>query len=1138
MMALLVFLSHLILLASVSTPVVAAVTLLPRGMDWTEWAWEAVGAVLTSPSLPPSPPHCSLAFITDNNNITTSTSIIQKGRDLSASLGVSVFEVATMKGRDHNNNNNNLTQTHLTRVVTQARQVRVGSWCVSVVVVSRDVELLGSLAHEIRQGRLLQWGTRLVVVTQLDLLTLTHLLHTHWTFAMMNTLMLNKENSRWVLYQHIPYTEGEGGYRVMRVGSWTPKTGLITTSQHFPTKFNNFHGASFPVSVDEESMPLFGVIRKTVQTSTSTQTPGNNNNNNTSTVITFKGRDYIMLLAVGETLNFTPAITLTTSVTQSIQEVVSGKSFLHPLRLVLLPHFLTLVDYTFPIDRASITFSLAKPPIKPQWQSLYYPLRPVVWAAILVLLVAIPPLFVVASNIGGNDGGGGGDRNSSRRRNTLSLLAPARVLLAQDLAHYYPRASSLRLLLATWMIFSFVVGASYRGSLTAFLTIRKYPARPETLEELALTKRPSTFPNGLMWFRDYFLTSRQPATRSVGDLSSLVPTVRTGMDYMAHNRGAFFYERYYMQLAIAEHYSDLWGDTDLYVAKENVLPNYAAWFVPHDAPYKHSLDLVLARIIEAGLKDKWLEDVMRETKMEIRIKKLQQSNIKREGDNVGGGDGDVNGDGTAKESSKDEGSDESVNRDSIRGVVSGREQGRQSLTLTHLQGPFWLLLLGMVAALVALLIEVPINMSSALFGASTRSSSKNLVEFRCGKMYLKGQMVHPDKRKGQLYLYQADDSLMHFCWKDRGTGTVEEDLIVFPDDCLFKRVNQCTTGRVYVLIFRSSVRRLFFWMQEPKTDKDEEHCRKVNELMNNPPTPGSSSRTPGSSSSNPSAALSSEITNIRDADLQNIFGNISQQQLMQFLGSGMSSLATLLGPGSGSSGGSGRGSSSGGGSGSDSTPSTPAATTTTTPSATTPTTTTTTTSTTTVSAPPAAQDSAQSGSGSSGNESSSGGTPGSNVVPIQLSDLQNILSGITVPPDVAGSPRVPVDLSSAMTAEALQPILTNEAFVEELRPYLPATAEELPPTEQLRGTVTSPQFQQAVSLFSSALQSGQLGPLINQFGLGEDAVLAASSCDMEAFIKALGKKDKDEGSKKEEEKKNADKEKDQDKDDDDYMAVD
>lgn len=59
-----------------------------------------------------------------------------------------------------------------------------------------------------------------------------------------------------------------------------------------------------------------------------------------------------------------------------------------------------------------------------------------------------------------------------------------------------------------------------------------------------------------------------------------------------------------------------------------------------------------------------------------------------------------------------------------------------------------------------------------------------------------------------------------------------------------------------------------------------------------------------------------------------------------------------------------------------------------------------------------------------------------------------------------------VDLSSAMTAEALQPILTNEEFVNQLRPYLPATSEELPPTEQLRGTVTSPQFQQVLIFIS------------------------------------------------------------------------
>lgn len=65
--------------------------------------------------------------------------------------------------------------------------------------------------------------------------------------------------------------------------------------------------------------------------------------------------------------------------------------------------------------------------------------------------------------------------------------------------------------------------------------------------------------------------------------------------------------------------------------------------------------------------------------------------------------------------------------------------------------------------------------SGALFGnTSGRSQSKNLVEFRAGKMHMKGKMVHPDKRKGLVYVHQSEDSLMHFCWKDRTTGTVED----------------------------------------------------------------------------------------------------------------------------------------------------------------------------------------------------------------------------------------------------------------------------------------------------------------------------------------------------------------------------
>lgn len=68
--------------------------------------------------------------------------------------------------------------------------------------------------------------------------------------------------------------------------------------------------------------------------------------------------------------------------------------------------------------------------------------------------------------------------------------------------------------------------------------------------------------------------------------------------------------------------------------------------------------------------------------------------------------------------------------------------------------------------------------SGALFPSmvsGTRgNSSKYLVEFRAGKMTLKGNVVTPDKRKGTVYIQQSDDSLIHFCWKDRTSGNVDD----------------------------------------------------------------------------------------------------------------------------------------------------------------------------------------------------------------------------------------------------------------------------------------------------------------------------------------------------------------------------
>lgn len=180
-------------------------------------------------------------------------------------------------------------------------------------------------------------------------------------------------------------------------------------------------------------------------------------------------------------------------------------------------------------------------------------------------------------------------------------------------------------------------------------------------------------------------------------------------------------------------------------------------------------------------------------------------------------------------------------------------------------------------------------------GASPIStSSRNLVEFKAGKMELRDKMVHPIQKKGLVFLRQSpDDNLMHFCWKDRQTGVTEDDLILFPDDCEFKRVKECTTGRVYVLKMKSSNKKMFFWMQESKVDRDDEFCKKINEMLNNPPRAGSDMGGGGSS----------------DRDLQQLFGNMSQEQIAHLLSSNGVNLASLLNSATGRSPGSNSGAS-------------------------------------------------------------------------------------------------------------------------------------------------------------------------------------------------------------------------------------
>lgn len=92
--------------------------------------------------------------------------------------------------------------------------------------------------------------------------------------------------------------------------------------------------------------------------------------------------------------------------------------------------------------------------------------------------------------------------------------------------------------------------------------------------------------------------------------------------------------------------------------------------------------------------------------------------------------------------------------------------------------------------------------------------------------------VRADKRKGMIILERSgEDKLIHFIWKERSSSNKEIDLIIFPDDAVFKRVEECKTGRVYVLEFKTG-NKVFFWMQEPEETNDEKNVEIINNNIN------------------------------------------------------------------------------------------------------------------------------------------------------------------------------------------------------------------------------------------------------------------------------------------------------------------
>lgn len=113
-----------------------------------------------------------------------------------------------------------------------------------------------------------------------------------------------------------------------------------------------------------------------------------------------------------------------------------------------------------------------------------------------------------------------------------------------------------------------------------------------------------------------------------------------------------------------------------------------------------------------------------------------------------------------------------------------------------------------------------------------------MVEFRAGRCTRQGKTVTSDKRKGMVRLFKGADQVLHFAWKQRNKQELELDLMLFPGDAECFMVPQPpATGRVFALRVKGRDDMHFFWIQEPKDEKDAENIKNMNIQLGNEPAP-------------------------------------------------------------------------------------------------------------------------------------------------------------------------------------------------------------------------------------------------------------------------------------------------------------
>ncbi|XP_060814630.1 ionotropic receptor 21a-like isoform X1 [Bombus pascuorum] len=418
---------------------------------------------------------------------------------------------------------------------------------------------------------------------------------------------------------------------------------LLYGTNHFTEKITNLQEKHLQIAVFEHIPAV---------TTKSRAYYNKQPNNNTEGL----GIEFELMQIISKAMNFKPKYYMPDNITLEkwginednqthvglVGEAIQGKAAFYLGDLHYTLHHLNYFDLTTPYNTECLTFLTPESLTKNSWKLLILPFKFYTWIALVLTLILGGVVFYFLSISYKKHISFYKNKmhfqNTSMKKEIKGLYLFTEIgnsilytygMLFQISLPSLPSSWAVRVLIGWWWIYSILVAVAYRASMTATLA---NPVARVTIDTLGQLAKSSIEVGG--WNKEnknFFSMSSDLSSQEIGNKFKLIQEEDKAVEKVANGSFAYYENSYLLrhvrvkrQILEKEQKEnittvDISSKHNLHIMEECVINMPIALGLEKNSPLKPRVDTLIRRIIEIGLVEKWLSDVMEWSKiMEIR----------------------------------------------------------------------------------------------------------------------------------------------------------------------------------------------------------------------------------------------------------------------------------------------------------------------------------------------------------------------------------------------------------------------------------------------------------------------------------------------------------------------------------------